>query len=136
MKPKILVLGSSSFSGASMVKYLLDKNKYRVYGTFRRKKISSYLPYKFSKNFRLFKEYKIDFSKNSIQLLNLVFQETVLLTGCSTFYEKIHLKIHFFLNHFEGKSRWLSVFFFSVFRNLKKTFEQNRKQCFYKILLV
>ena len=74
MKPKILVLGSSSFSGASMVKYLLDKNKYRVYGTFRRKKISSYLPYKFSKNFRLFKEYKIDFSKNSIQLLNLVFK--------------------------------------------------------------
>ena len=57
-----------------MVKYLLDKNKYRVFGTFRRKKISSYLPYKFSKNFRLFKEYKIDFSKNSIQLLNLVFK--------------------------------------------------------------
>ena len=59
MKEKILVLGSSSFSGASMVKYLLDKNKYKIYETFRRKKISTYLPYKFSKNFRLFKEYKI-----------------------------------------------------------------------------
>ena len=59
MKPKILLLGSSSFSGASMAKYLLDKKKYRLYGTFRRKKSNSYLPYKFSKNFRLFKEYKI-----------------------------------------------------------------------------
>ena len=72
MKPKILVLGSSSFSGASMVKYLLDNNKYSVYGTFRRKKVSTYLPYKFSKNFRLFKEYKIDLTKNSAQLLNLI----------------------------------------------------------------
>ena len=72
MKPKILVLGSSSFSGASMVKYLLDNNKYSVYGTFRRKKVSSYLPYKFRKNFRLFKEYKIDLSKNSEKLLNLI----------------------------------------------------------------
>lgn len=72
MKPKILVLGSSSFSGASMVNYLLNKNKYRVYGTFRRRKTNSYLPYKFNKNFKLFKEYKIDLSKNSKQLLNLV----------------------------------------------------------------
>ena len=72
MKPKILLLGSSSFSGASMVKYLLDKKKYRLYGTFRRKKSNSYLPYKFSKNFRLFNEYKIDLSKNSNKLLDLV----------------------------------------------------------------
>ena len=72
MKEKILVVGSSSFSGASMVKYLLDKNKYKIYGTFRRKKISTYLPYKFSKNFRLFKEYKIDFTKNSDHLLNII----------------------------------------------------------------
>ena len=72
MKPKILVLGSSSFSGASMVKYLLDNNKYSVCGTFRRKKVSSYLPYKFNKNFKLFKEYKIDLSKNSKQLIKIV----------------------------------------------------------------
>jgi len=72
MKKKILVLGCSSFSGASMVKYLLDKNDYKVYGTFRRKKNNSYLPYKLSKNLKLFKEYKIDFSKDSKKLLNLV----------------------------------------------------------------
>ena len=72
MKEKILVLGSSSFSGASMVKYLLDKNKYKVYGTYRRRKINTYLPYKFSKNFRLFKEYKIDFIKNSNHLLDVI----------------------------------------------------------------
>ncbi len=72
MKSKILLLGSSSFSGASMAKYLLDKNKYRVHGTYRRKKNSSYLPYKFSKNFKLFKEHKIDLSKNSNKLLKLV----------------------------------------------------------------
>ena len=72
MKPKILILGSSSFSGASMVNYLLDKNKYKLYGTYRRRKNNSYLPYKFNKNLRLFKEYKIDLSKNSKSLLNLV----------------------------------------------------------------
>ena len=72
MKSKILVLGSSSFSGASMIKYLLDKNKYRVYGTYRRRKNSAYLPYKFSKNFKFFKEFKIDLQKNSNELLKLV----------------------------------------------------------------
>ena len=71
MKPKILVLGSSSFSGASMVNYLLDNNKYRVFGTYRRKKNNSYLPYKFNKNFKFFREYKIDLYKNSDQLLKL-----------------------------------------------------------------
>jgi len=72
MKSKILVLGSSSFSGASMVKYLLDKNQYRVFGTYRRRKNRAYLPYKWSKNFKFFKEFKIDLSNNSNQLLNLI----------------------------------------------------------------
>ena len=30
------------------------------------------MPYKFSKNFRLFKEYKIDFTKNYDHLLNII----------------------------------------------------------------
>ena len=72
MKSKILVLGSSSFSGASMVRYLLDKNEYRIYGTYRRRKNSAYLPYKWSKNFKFFKEFKIDLSNNSNQLLKLI----------------------------------------------------------------
>ena len=55
-----------------MVKYLLDKNVYRVYGTYRRKKNSAYLPYKFSKNLKFFKEFKMDLQKNSNELLKLV----------------------------------------------------------------
>jgi len=54
-----------------MVNYLLDNNKYRVFGTYRRKKNNSYLPYKFNKNFKFFREYKIDLYKNSDQLLKL-----------------------------------------------------------------
>ena len=55
-----------------MVKYLLDKNQYRVFGTYRRRKNRAYLPYKWSKNFKFFKEFKIDLSNNSNQLLNLI----------------------------------------------------------------
>jgi dTDP-glucose 4,6-dehydratase len=72
MKKKILVLGSSSFSGASIVDYLLTQNNYQIFGTYRRKKKNSYLPYKFNKNFRKFKEYKIDLLKKSNHLINLV----------------------------------------------------------------
>ena len=72
MKKKILVLGSSSFSGASIVDYLLTKNNYQIFGTYRRRKKDSYLPFKFNKNFRYLKEYKVDLSEKSNQLLNLV----------------------------------------------------------------
>ena len=72
MKKKILVLGSSSFSGASIVDFLLTQNNYRIFGTYRRKKKDSYLPYKFNKNFRKFKEYKIDLTKKSNHLLKLI----------------------------------------------------------------
>ena len=50
MKKKILILGSSSFSGASMVNFLLNKKKYLIYGTYRRKKGKPYLPYLNNKN--------------------------------------------------------------------------------------
>jgi len=72
MKKKILVLGSSSFSGASIVDYLLTQNNYQIFGTYRRKKKDSYLPYKFNKNFKKFKEYKVDLSKKSNHLLKLI----------------------------------------------------------------
>ena len=38
MKKRILILGSSSFSGATTVNYLLNKNRYKIFGTFRKKK--------------------------------------------------------------------------------------------------
>ena len=38
MKKKILVLGSSSFSGASLIDNLLTENKYLVFGTYRKRK--------------------------------------------------------------------------------------------------
>ena len=72
MKKKILVLGCSSFSGASIVDYLLTQNNHQIFGTFRRKKQDSYLPYKYNKNFKQFREYRVDLSKKSNKLVSLV----------------------------------------------------------------
>ena len=72
MKKKILILGSSSFSGASTVNHLLNQNKYKIFGTYRKKKKDSYLPYKFNKNFKEFKEYKLDLLKKPNDLISLI----------------------------------------------------------------
>ena len=72
MKKKILVLGSSSFSGASFIKYLIEKNNFEIFGTYRKNKKKFQLPYKFSKNYRTFKNFQIDFSKNKKFLKKLI----------------------------------------------------------------
>lgn len=72
MKKKVLILGSSSFSGASMVNFLLSKKNVLVYGTYRRKKIQSYLPYTHNKNYKSFKAFQIDFLKSPKKLLNII----------------------------------------------------------------
>ena len=73
MKKKILVLGSSSFSGASLVNYLLDKNKYQLFGLFIKKKKLFLLPYKFNRNQKNFKEFKIDLKNDDPnKLINLI----------------------------------------------------------------
>ena len=72
MKKKILVLGSSSFSGASFIKHLLEKNNFEIFGTYRKNKKKSLLPYKFSKNYKTFKNFRIDFSKNNKLLEKLI----------------------------------------------------------------
>ena len=72
MKKTILILGSSSFSGSSTINYLLTKNKYQIFGTYRKKKSDRYLPYKFNSKSNNFKEYKVDFLKNSSSLINLI----------------------------------------------------------------
>ena len=72
MKKKILILGISSFAGASFAKYILENRNYKVYGTFNNKDnftIRSLLKEKnFFKNLKLF---KLDLSKNN-NLLNLI----------------------------------------------------------------
>lgn len=68
MKKKIFILGSSSFSGASMVNYLLSTKEFKVFGTYRRKKIKQYQPHNYNKNKKLFKEFKVDFVKTKKKL--------------------------------------------------------------------
>ena len=73
MKKKIFIMGSSSFSGASLVNYLLKK-KFKLFGSFNKKKNSSYLPYLKNKKLVNFKNYKIDLEKSIDQkkLINLI----------------------------------------------------------------
>ena len=49
---KILILGSSSFSGASFANYLHKKN-YNLYGTYNKKKSKIYSQFDKSKNFKI-----------------------------------------------------------------------------------
>ncbi len=71
-KESVLIIGSSSFAGASMVDFLISKKKYNVYGTYRRKKNKAYLPYlKKSKKIK-FKNIKVDFNKNPKKLINII----------------------------------------------------------------
>jgi dTDP-glucose 4,6-dehydratase len=61
---KILILGSSSFAGSSLVNYLLDKN-YIIYGTYNSKKPLIYLPYLKNKKIKNYKEFKINFKNKN-----------------------------------------------------------------------
>lgn len=71
-KNKILVLGSSSFGGATFIDFILNKKHFKVYGTYREKKAEIYLPYSKNKNLKLFKNFKIDLMKDSKKLYNLI----------------------------------------------------------------
>jgi len=71
-KKKILIIGSSSFGGATLINYLLSKKKYLIYGTFRRKKNKSYLPYLENKNLKDFKNYKVDFSDGPKKMIRII----------------------------------------------------------------
>jgi len=72
MKKKILILGSSSFSGASFVNFLLNKKKYLVFGTYRRRKNKQYLPYRYNQNLKLFKEFQVDFLKKPKTIIKII----------------------------------------------------------------
>lgn len=60
---KILILGTSSFGGASTANFLLSKN-YSVLGTYRRRKNKLYQPYVRNSKIKNFREFKIDFDSN------------------------------------------------------------------------
>ena len=62
MKKKVLILGSHSFSGSTMVNYLLDK-KFDVYGTYNTRKSEKNLVFLKNRNLKKFKNYKINFLK-------------------------------------------------------------------------
>jgi len=71
MKKKFLVLGSNSFSASNFINYLLSKNC-RVIGISRSNEIKRcYLPYKNSKNIKLFKFYKLDLNKDINKIISL-----------------------------------------------------------------
>ena len=72
IKESVLIIGSSSFAGASMVNFLISQNKYKVYGTYRRKKNKAYLPYFKNSQVVKFKNIKVDFSKNPKKLVNII----------------------------------------------------------------
>jgi dTDP-glucose 4,6-dehydratase len=64
---KVLILGSSSFAGSSLVNYLLDK-KYKVYGVNRSiQKNSYFLPYNKNNNLKNFKYFTCDINKEKDQ---------------------------------------------------------------------
>lgn len=71
-RKKILILGCSSFGGSSMVNFLLNKNQYKVYGTFRRRKNIAYLPYLDNNRVKDFKSYKVDFNKSPKKIINII----------------------------------------------------------------
>ncbi len=72
---KILILGSNSFSGASMTNYLLKKN-FLVYGTYNQKKPEIYLNFNNKKKNNL-KMLKINFLKKNdiLKLIEIIKKE-------------------------------------------------------------
>lgn len=74
MKQKILILGISSFAGASFAKYILENKNYKVYGTFnKRDNFTTRSLLKEKKFFKNLKLYKLDLSKNN-NILKLIYK--------------------------------------------------------------
>jgi dTDP-glucose 4,6-dehydratase len=73
MKDKVLILGISSFAGASFANYLLNHSNLRVFGTLNKKKK---LPFKFflekNKKFKKIKLFKLDLSLSKNKLENII----------------------------------------------------------------
>tara|TARA_B100000989_G_scaffold295142_1_gene275541 strand:+ start:1050 stop:2045 length:996 start_codon:yes stop_codon:yes gene_type:complete len=73
MKNKVLILGISSFAGASFANYILNHSNYKIVGTFRNKnKLPFDLFLKKNKNFKKMDLIKLDLSSNSSHLDKIV----------------------------------------------------------------
>jgi len=85
-KSKVLILGVSSFSGSSLVDYLLNKN-FQICGTYNKKKINPYLLFKKNKKFKNLKLEKINLQKknNIHKLIKIIknFKPTVIIDFAS-----------------------------------------------------
>lgn len=73
IKNKLLILGISSFAGASFANYLLNNSKYKIYGTYNsRKKLPFKLYLKKNYNFKKLNLYKLNLNKENNNLIKLI----------------------------------------------------------------
>ena len=71
-KKKILILGISSFGGASFANYLLNKSSFDIIGTYSKKKNYHLAFFKKNKNFRKIKLFKVNLNLNGNQIKKVV----------------------------------------------------------------
>ena len=72
MKKKVLILGISSFGGASFANYLLKKTNFKIFGTFNnKKKLPFDLFLKKNKRYKFLKLFKLDLTRNNNNLEKL-----------------------------------------------------------------
>jgi len=72
MKQKVLILGISSFGGASFANYLLKKTNFKIFGTFNnKKKLPFELFLKKNNRYKYLKLFKLDLTKNNNYLEKL-----------------------------------------------------------------
>ena len=64
-----MVVGASSFAGASLVDFLLNKKHYSVVGTYKSKKNKLLLPFYQNQNFKKLKYIKVDLDKDKFKIL-------------------------------------------------------------------
>jgi len=72
---KILILGISSFSGATLASFLSEK-KFKIFGTFSKKKNIYYLPFN-KKKIKIFKINLLKDTKKLLQLINKIKPEII-----------------------------------------------------------
>ena len=143
-KKKILILGSSSFGGASMVNFLLNKKKYNVYGTFRTKKNEVYLPYLENPNLKNFKNFKVDFNNSPKRIINIISSvkpdfiidfASICVVNQSWYFPQVYFninvqyKLHIIkkLKEFNFLKKYILISTPEIFGNTKKLLKENTR---------
>ena len=104
-KKKILILGISSFGGASFANYLLNKSSFDIIGTYsKKKKLPFSLFLKKNKNFRKIKLFKVNLNLNGNQIKKVVQKckpdyvidfASICMVNESWLYPELYFKINF-----------------------------------------